>query len=114
MCDYRKKNPKPFKKREIKTGMYVKLVMKTADLWERLQGKKAITYSWYKVVSIRDGIMVKRIAKSHKRSKPNPGSAWLMELSPEHCFANKIWDVAKDRNEMIVKRDAPGYWTYKN
>ena len=41
MCDYRKKNPKPFKKREIKTGMYVKLVMKTADLWERLQGKKA-------------------------------------------------------------------------
>ena len=62
--------------------------------------QKPVTRGWFKVIGTRDGIMVKTIAKAHKRSKPNTNFKWSMQVR-----LNNIIDVAQTRDAMIAKRD---------
>lgn len=61
---------------------------------------KPITRGWFKVIGVRDGIVVKSISKPHKRSKANNFYAWDMQVR-----LNNIIDVAHTREAMIAKRD---------
>jgi len=80
--------------------------LKTHDIGQRVncvihKMPKPITRGWFQVVGTRDGIMVKNIAKPHKRSKANNYHAWEMQVR-----LNNIIDVAPTREAMIAKRDS--------
>lgn len=89
------KNKTPFRKGEIKTGMYVKIQVSNFHRFP----KKIITWGWYKVIGIKDGIKLIASGKTHRRSKP---SKWNY---PFNIYAQNVLDIASDRDEMIARRE---------
>ena len=65
--------------------------------------KKPITRSYFKVVGIRDGIVVKSVGKGHPRSKAD--LSYDTGMFKFNIRLNNILEIVKDRDEMIVKRN---------